>query len=160
MRASMESPAFTSAVRSTVAQARGEMRQTDGRILTPLHLARAVVRHSPEAVWPTLAPRAPSRDAILALLEEPSGPSEPAAIAAADVVYSAESKAAFEACVARAQALGHESVGVADLLLAILQLDAGQGVEGPRAAGVSLRSAGLTPETIEAVRDALEARVG
>ena len=99
------------------------------------------------------------RDAILALLEEPSGPSEPAAIAAADVVYSAESKAAFEACVARAQALGHESVGVADLLLAILQLDAGQGVEGPRAAGVSLRSAGLTPETIEVVRDALEARM-
>ena len=160
MRASMERPAFTSAVHSTVAQARREMRQTEGKLLTPRHLARAVVRHSPDAVWPTLAPRARTREAVLALLEQPSGPSEPAAIAAADVVYSAESKAAFEAAVARAQALGRESAGVADLLLAILQLDVGQAIEGPQPAGAVLRSAGLTPKTIEAVRDALEARVG
>jgi hypothetical protein len=93
-------------------------------------------------------------------LEQPGGPSEPAAIAAADVVYSAESKAAFEAAVARAQALGRESAGVADLLLAILQLDVGQAIEDPQPAGAILRSAGLTAETIEAVRDDLEARVG
>jgi hypothetical protein len=156
----MERPAFTSAVHSTVAQARREMRHTEGKLLTPRHLARAVVRHSPDAVWPTLAPRARTREAVLALLEQPGGPSEPAAIAAADVVYSAESKAAFEAAVAPAHAGGRGSSAVDDKLHAIIKLDEGKAIEGPQPAGAILRSAGLTPETIEAVRDALEARVG